>query len=803
MNKVVIILLSFLLLSWTGNAQLVTQVQNPVDLVNNVLLGDNGITVSNITYQGAAQAIGSFTAANTNLGLSSGIVMTTGTVLNNGNGPHGPNDAPDKGFDNGSGGYPLLTSIVNKQTFNATVLSFDFQTCSDSIEFRYVFGSEEYPEYVGSQFNDVFGFFISGPGFNGQQNIARLPNGSVVAINSVNNGNNQPAAGVNPTPATNPQHFVWNGNGNQQPYNLSNLFIQYDGFTKVLTAKARVQCNATYRLTLAVADVGDPIYDSGIFLEAKSFKASDPLKVTYSLSNQLFEAPNIMSEPCTEATIRFERTSCNLNTPINVQVVRSGSATNGVDYTNIPSTLTLPAGQAVYEFKFNTIFDALAEGDETLGLEFRYVDNCGEERTKNLNFVIRDLAPTTLNLTANEMICPGDNVTIRTNTESGTSTLRYLWDTGATTPTITVSPNQTTTYNVIVRDECDNVLATGTYTVEYPDILPLEAFAPDDITEICPFIPHTLQANAGGGSGYFTYSWQNAAGQTIGTGETLNISIEETTFIVLTVVDACGEVARDTMRYTVTSPKLIVTLDDSPEICPGESIELTANVTGGYGQYYYLWPHSGETTRSVTVAPWATTTYEVIVSDECQTFTVSERTRVVVVKPTAKFEIVSAFPLFNNLPVQFENQTINGDTYLWSFGNGQTSTDVHPQVTYTEPGSYTIELIAWDAKGCVDTTFQWTIIVEEHYIYIPNTFTPDGGRFNETFKVSGYNLSTLEITIYNRWGQLIFSSDKLNFEWDGTHDGELVPDGTYTYKVKYTARSGYYETLTGHINVLR
>lgn len=803
MNRFVTILFSLLFVHVTGYSQLVTQVQNPVDLVQNILLGDDGITVSNISYQGANSAIGSFTANNTNLGISSGIIMTTGTINNNGNGPHGPNNSPDSGFDNGTGGFPLLTSIVNRQTYNATVLSFDFSTCSDSIEFRYVFGSEEYPEYVGSQFNDVFGFFISGPGFNGQQNIARLPNGAVVAINTVNNGNTTPAAGVNPTPPTNPQHFVWNGNGNQPPYNLSDIYIQYDGFTRVLTAKAKVQCNATYRLTLAIADVGDPIYDSGIFLEAKSFRASDPLKVSYSLSNQLFESPNIMSEPCTEATIRFERTSCNLNTPINVQVTRGGTAQNGVDYTNIPTTITLPAGQAVYEFSFNTIFDEIAEGDETLNLSFNYVDNCGEERTKELNFVIRDLAPTTINLTANEMICPGDQVTIRTNTESGTNTLRYEWSTGATTPTITVNPDQTTTYTVTVRDECDNVLATGTYTVQYPDIQPLEAIAPDDITEICPFIPHLLQANADGGSGYFQYTWQNASGQTIGTGEFLNISVEESTFFVLTVIDACGEVDRDTMYYTVTSPKLIVEIPGTPEICPGDSIQLTATVTGGYGQYYYLWPHSGETTASVWVNPWTTTSYSVIVSDECQTFTVTESATVIVVKPEAAFEIVGQAPLFNNLPVQFENQTTNGDTYYWNFGNGQTSTDVHPQVTYAEPGQYTIELIAWDAKGCVDTTFRWTIIIEEHYIYIPNTFTPDGGRFNEVFEIKGYNLAELEIGIYNRWGQLIFKSESLNFKWDGMYNGEVVPDGTYTYKVKYIARSGFEQTLTGHINVLR
>ncbi len=802
MGKYVTILL-ISLIPFLGKTQLVTQIQTAEQLVRDVLLGDDGITITNISFQGSPQALGSFTAPNTNLGISSGIVMTTGTILNNGNGPHGPNNKDDAGFDNGYTGYPYLTSLVNRQTYNASVLSFDFTTCSDSIEFRYVFASEEYPEYVSSEFNDVFGFFISGPGFTGQQNIARLPNGAVVAINTVNNGNNQPAAGVNPAPATNPQYFVWNGNGSQPPYNLSNIYLQYDGFTRVLTAKAKVQCDATYRLTFAIADVGDPIYDSGIFLEAKSFKASDPLKVTYSLSSRLYEEPNIMSEPCTEATIRFERTNCNLAAPINIRVQKSGSAINGVDYTNIPNIITLPAGQSVFEYRFSTIFDQLTEGDETINLTFDYVDNCNEERTKELSFIIRDLSPVTLNLTANEMICPSDQVIIRTNTESQTNTLRYLWSTGATTPTITVSPNQTTTYSVVVRDACDNILASGNYTVDYPDIQPLVAIAPADIVEICPFVPHLLEGSATGGSGHFTYTWQNENGEIISQNQYVNTRVEETTYFVLTVKDACGEITRDTINYTVTSPKLIVKIQDVPEICPGDSIELSSIVTGGYGQYYYIWPHSAETTPNVWVNPMQTTSYKIIVSDECQTFTVEESIRVIVVKPEANFEIITNMPYFNNLPVQFENRTTNGITYLWEFGNGQTSTEVHPQVTYTEPGEYTINLTAWDDKGCIDSTYRWTIIIPEHYIYVPNTFTPDGGQFNETFNISTVNITEFEIWIYNRWGENIFQSKDTRFRWDGTYNDKLVPDGTYTYKIKYVASSGWFETITGHINVLR
>ena len=95
------------------------------------------------------------------------------------------------GVDNNIGGSALLSGLIGStQTYNAAILEFDFIPYSDTVRFKYVFGSDEYPEFAppnNSGFNDVFGFFISGPGIPGIQNIAQLPNGGgVVSINNVN-----------------------------------------------------------------------------------------------------------------------------------------------------------------------------------------------------------------------------------------------------------------------------------------------------------------------------------------------------------------------------------------------------------------------------------------------------------------------------------------------------------------------------------------------------------------------------------------------------------------------------------------
>lgn len=786
----------------TATSQLTTVVQDPVSLVQNVLLGDPNITVSNITFQGANRALGRFDATGTNLGITSGIIMTTGNITGNSNGPKGPNNSASAGEDNGTGGYSVLTNIVGNTTHNASVLSFDFQTCSDSIEFRYIFGSEEYPEYVGSQFNDVFGFFISGPGFNGMQNIARLPNGSVVAINNVNNGNTTPAQGVPVTGPSNPQFFVNNGNGSQSPYNQSNIYIQYDGYTKVLTAKAKIECSATYRLTLAIADVGDAFFDSGIFLEAKSFKASDPVRVSYTLSENYFGEPNVLAEPCTHATVKVERTNCNINQPLTLHLSTSGSATNGVDYQTLSSTVTIPAGQTATTFNVTPIYDALAEGTENIGIKFNYTDNCGDPRTKDIELFIRDIEPVSVSLTATELVCPGDKATISSTVSGGKAPYTYSWNTGETTPNIQVDPNNTTTYTVTVKDACIQQPVSASITVSVPPFVPLSINGSSDIVELCPYVPATISGSAAGGFGGYTYQWTSSQGEVLGTQTSQLVSPSQTTTYTITVTDKCGLTASDDVLYTVVSPPLIVVLNPEVEICPGDSVQLTSTVTGGYGQYYYHWPHSGETTPSVWVNPMTTTNYLLVVSDECQTFSVSQMTRVKVVKPTANFEPSSSI-LFNNLDITFANLSSNASTYQWDFGDGNTSTDVHPNNTYIDPGTYIVTLIATDDKGCVDTIRKPIMILEEFYIYVPNTFTPNEDDINEGFSVSMVNIASFKMEIYNRWGQKIVTTNDPYFIWDGTYKGKVVPDGTYSYKISYTARNEMEGKLIGHINVLR
>ncbi len=783
-----------LVLAFPALSQLTTNTgQSPQALVENVLIGP-GVLVSNIMYNGSPSAIGSFTGTGTNLGIDQGIVLTTGTVINNGSGPQGPNNQAGCGMDNNTGGSTILSNLIGgtTQTFNAAILEFDFIPFSDTVRFKYVFGSDEYPEFAppnNTSYNDVFGFFISGPGITGLQNIARLPsNGSIVSINNVNS-------------ITNSQFYNFNGDGNAAPYNNNPFYIQYDGFTDVLEAVSRVQCGQTYHLVIAVADVGDGQWDSGIFLEANSLSSETPISVAHTISTQHFTNPDWLAEGCVSATVTLTR-EANLQSTLTIPVTIGGTASNGVDYTTIPNSVTFNPGQATVSFTIDAFFDDVTEGLETVNIIFQISDPCGNITPIGVNLFIQDIVSLQANISNPTVACPGENIQLNTTVSGGIGPYSYLWSTGETTSSISIAPNASGNYSIIVNDVCIGAAVYDTVFVQVPVYTPLVLAPIPDITEVCPFLPHTFTANVTGGTGVYTYSWRILNGLNQGSTNSITVNPAATTTYVVTINDNCGASISDTIVYTITAPPLLVTVNPPIEICPGDSAMVYATASGGVGNYTYLWTHNGATTTATWVRPYFSGFYEVQVSDGCNTFSVSGFAPITVVRPIADFNILSQ-TLNEDLPISFQNTSINAVDYQWLFSDGGSSAEMHANHIFDTAGVYYITLIAEDAKGCKDTITKQIIIKEELYIYIPNTFIPDGDRFNNFFLGSFVGVAWIKLEVFNRWGQSVYYTEDMNFRWDGRYKGKKVQDGTYIWKLIYKPNREIEQLMTGHVNVLR
>ena len=252
---------------------------SPVYLIDNVLLG-GGVTASNHNYQGDSVQIAFFDATNTSLGINTGIVMATGevSVLDpsfTSTFPILPNTVTDPDLLNVANSVPPLLPSPHTNSFTVSsindvaVLEFDFIPTSDSLSFNYVFGSEEYFAFENSQYNDVFGFFLSGPGISGPYSSPSYhPNGSINL--AIVPGSNPPLpitiSSVNSVTPINSQFFVDNQGG-------LDTIAYADGYTTVLTANATVQCGETYHIRLAIADGSDSGLSSFVWLQAGSFSS--------------------------------------------------------------------------------------------------------------------------------------------------------------------------------------------------------------------------------------------------------------------------------------------------------------------------------------------------------------------------------------------------------------------------------------------------------------------------------------------------------------------------------------------------
>lgn len=222
------------------------------------LLGP-GVVASNIVLNGAPIAAGTFQGGQAIVGIDGGIVLSSGNVAS----VLGPNAADDTSTVNNTPGDPDLDALTTSQTFDACTLEFDFSCPSASqISFQYVFTSEEYNEFVNSQFNDVFGFFLNGV------NIATLPGGASVAINNVNCGNPyNSAAGGNCSLYRNNRCVDLPAGS----FPCAGAFdTEMDGLTVVLTATGTLLPGLNH-IKLAIADAGDQILDSNVFIRGQSF----------------------------------------------------------------------------------------------------------------------------------------------------------------------------------------------------------------------------------------------------------------------------------------------------------------------------------------------------------------------------------------------------------------------------------------------------------------------------------------------------------------------------------------------------
>lgn len=745
--------------SW-GNAQgfTVTAAANgttPNALIQQHLAGE-GVILSNGSFTYGANTtttssissnpqIGVFNRGNVTFPISSGIVMTTSNLSSISQSSNYPSaNASVDVTNNTVTPDAKLATIISANLHDRAALDFDFVAFSDTMAFNYVFASEEYPDFVCSDYNDVFGFFIEGYNpvthANSSWNIALLPNGiTPVTINTVNGG--QYGSSYSPTSTTvltNSQYY--HQNSSSPP--------AFNGYTVKLAASANVVPCQVYHMHLAIADVTDGVYDSGVFLEEGSFYSpSVELEREYSTANQV-EMMNhygdTLIQGCRDVEVQYKLPGGRIAPgSYYTWVEEIGTTVMGQDYdltyfdgtiwrhlNPIQPEIFFSSSDSVTRIHLTMLDSVLCDDDEVkeVRLIFHtvfcdlFIDQ-GAGRDDTLVFHLKcnpaiELADTTL------YFCHEANyVTVEQLSGSDDVLFHWLAADGSANPAGIANPNAQTSEANITQNRTYRVAATDRYGC-LSDTATVEVFVsekPEVDLQIAPEtgctpLPVVLQ-NLNSPDGC-QFRWRvvsdNGNYDTLATVNPLNLVMDSAGYYNVSLWLSTAPGCDDSLSMTHA-----IHVSEYPHAIPTFSPEE---------------PHNGET-------------------------------------------------------VYFYNESTGDEivSYLWTFGDGATATSADAEHAYhvSTSDNKLVRFSVTNVDGCSDDTTFIVPVVDNFAFYVPNSFTPNGDNINDVFQPKATDVAYYRLELYDRQGNLFFMTEDTEDSWDGTIGGQPAPVGVYVWKVEY------------------
>jgi|GEM_PF-1625954 gliding motility-associated-like protein len=726
------------------------------------ILAGPGVQISNAVITSPTNYYSSFNASGTNLGLTNGLLLTTGDYSV----AVGPNNQQGAATVDNNPGDATLQAIAGVNTYDAAVLEFDFIPQNDTIEFKYIFASEEYPEYVCSTYNDLFGFFISGPGIAGTQNLAIIPGTSTpVAINAVNSG----TSGANSNPGT-PCNLSYS---NFYVDNSNGTTIQYDGFTTVLTALAIVVPCQTYHLKIVVTDAGDADYDSGVFLQAGSLSSTPKVNAgidasyctgathhlgippaqgwTYSWS----PTTNISNPNISNPTVSLTNTGTTISTITYVLTGTNGTCVlkDTVVLTTVPiapSTFTPPpnicAGDTVvvsytggalatasyiWSFPGGSVLQGVGQGPVSviysnngsyaITLDVHYNGCPSSQTTDSLQVFLNPLAQ----FNAPDSVCVGELVTFQ-NSGSVSSQFNYSWSFGSGSTII--SGNGGNPYTVkwqtpgmkYVTFSITNQICVDTYT----DSIFVKANPVANITgpnSICE--TDTVQINFSGSTAIGNvYTWDFNSAQLIsGSGQgpyqLVPILVGNNIFQVVVDQNGCKDTAQKSLNV-IEQP--IADFTNPTSICAEDSVHLnfTGNSAGGAIRWFISGGTPGLVNGTTTATSQINSPGTHLISLDVNHFgCISTKSYPLLVKPNpiASISSVAILCSIDTMHILFDGTADISTTYYWNFGGMTLISGSGAGPLLLKPsksGSDSVAVLV-NQNGCLDSTIHFVNIIEQ------------------------------------------------------------------------------------------
>ena len=623
------------------------------EYVNDVLLG-SGVQASNITLTGSNSQLGYLTGGGDAFSVEAGLVLSSDLSDNI--------DCAGAGFCADCLGYgfsdPDLLSIANSvpgmigQGFSVSgvtdgcVLEFDFIAAGDTVRFNYVFGSDEYPMatynaasgtwsysggWVNTAYNDIFGFFLSGPGITGPYDSpAGFPGGAVNIAGVPGTDPTLPITISSVNQLLNSDLFVpVDGGGNGEPPCIN-------GYTIPLTAEYPVQCGETYHIKLAIADGTDTALESIVVLEEGSFQSNAVVQVDLSIDVGGPDA-NTIYEDCGTAVLSFERPILtNLAIQEMVYLNYTGStALNGVDFGQpqpngtllpLPDSVVFAPGVQEVSFSLVAAIDGIAEGPEQVVLEIENIAACnGGGLMSYFEFTVAENPPPFVVTGFDGTMCSGTELLVSPTVTGGYGNYTFNWVcTGATTEELLIAPTSDFDCMVIVGDTCGMPSESVNIHVDVLTFPPLDAdISPNQVTLECNGFA-SVTGSASGGDGMYEYAWTDQDGNALQSSWWNPSALDLYTWnnadeVHLFVIDGCGFVSEDSIPVSYNIPPINVTVNPNVQALCNNPFVIQSSATG-QGPFNYTWLLGGQVlawTQNLAYTSTADLALTLNVSDGC------------------------------------------------------------------------------------------------------------------------------------------------------------------------------------------
>ena len=711
-----------------------------------------GITVSNVVMtNNSDNQIGIFDGQNSNIGFNSGVVMAAGPV----NGLIGNAAMADAGQPGNGQTDPDLLTIAQSVTSNPSAgfinsvndvisLEFDFVPSSNVASFNFVFSSDEYTQWINSSFNDVFAFFVSGPGitgpFNappgfpgGAQNIAVVPGTNTpITISTIFPAGvpGEPPAGLNP------QLYVSNTGGTTHTHN---------GFTVPIPVELNVQCGETYHFKFAIGDGSDTYLNTAVLLEAGSF-ISDAVDVTVATVS----GDSTIVEGCTDANFIFTRPEGETGDTLIINYEIGGEAIEGTDYNDLQDTVIFLPGEDSVVINLSPIQDGLDEGFESVTITVELVNICGDTIVSSGIIYIGDGPIINIDESDTLLVCANESVTVGSSASGGYAPYTYEWTdtlgniigTGDSLD-IGITENGSIDVYVTATDNCDfsNV---DTLTLTLNQTLSVDTIIVGPATcEPDGFVSAFVSGETTTPDHGVYYSWTSMSGQA-GPAASVWTDLASGWYYV-SVEDAVCTV-EDSAFVDLLNPPVAVLTATPTSGCEPLTVSFDYSSSEN-GDAYTLSYGDGGNESSTNLNDIFSNTYT---GTSATSFTAQ-----LVVSQGLNCEDIATVEI---------QLGICGCT-------DEIALNYNPDATIDD-GSCTYP------------------VPPEPTITAPNVFTPNGdsGVVNEEFFLTSENLAELRLIIFNRWGNVVYdytSSDVSNDNpsWNGKTDkGDELDEGVYFYK---------------------